>query len=59
MGAKVKKKRETGIMIIIIRLVSSEGNSWVAKPKPKLEELLIIFSRLFENSYAVDTHQKI
>ena len=42
---------------IIVSLASSEGNSWIAKPK--LKELPLIFWAFFDNSFAVDTHQKI
>ena len=45
------------MMRIAIYLASSEPNSGIAKPK--LEELPLIFWMLFENSYTVDTQQKI
>ena len=48
-----KKKRERNMRITAL----SEDNSWI--DKPKLEELPLIFRRLFKKPYAVDTHQKI
>ena len=51
------KRTKTRIKRATVYSDSSEGNSCIAKPK--LEEFLLILGGSFENSYTVDTHQKM